>query len=150
VLKVQYGTVAFSTLPSSLTLFNGTGENDRNVTIVGTLFDLNYCLQYMTYKAPLYWDSAKYGVADTIDITINDLGHSGNSYINRTSSSGGNSDVYMTDQDFMLENGLSDAVSLVVVVIPGVKYVPSVMVPGAQVVLGLCHSQVTAYVVINL
>ena len=51
-IKVDYGVVSMPFLPPNLTL-NGTGDNDRSLSMTGSLTALNWALRHLTYH-PVY------------------------------------------------------------------------------------------------
>ncbi|MCT7962230.1 DUF4347 domain-containing protein [Laspinema sp. D1] len=56
----------------NLTFVNGDGTGDQAMSFTGTLADINSALNSLTYQS-----GANYSGADTINITVNDLGNTG-------------------------------------------------------------------------
>ncbi|MCT7954457.1 DUF4347 domain-containing protein, partial [Laspinema palackyanum] len=56
----------------NLTFVNGDGTGDQSMSFTGTLAEINSALSILTYQS-----GANYSGADTINITVNDLGNTG-------------------------------------------------------------------------
>ncbi len=72
-LQVSNGTVTLSSV-SGLTFVYGTGTNDTSSEFTGTIANLNNALNGLVYSPNPGFANA----SDTLQVTINDLGNSGN------------------------------------------------------------------------
>ena len=120
--KLDQGAVTLPFLPHNVTLLTGTGDNDQEVTMSGTLRDLNVALASMVYVPPRNWNSVKSGIPDFLHLSVDDQGHS----FAPTEVVFGQ--PYVVNEKI----GLVAEADVVLVVTGNVAHTPYVLLPGAQ------------------
>jgi VCBS repeat-containing protein len=71
-LSVTQGTLTVGTLPAGVSFVGGTADGEATLVLQGTVADLNTLLASMDYNP-----AADYNGADTLTVTVDDLGRTG-------------------------------------------------------------------------
>lgn len=75
-LKVNFGYLSFPFAPLGITFIVGTGEQDTEIHVMGSLANLNSALSQLQYTPPRNWNSIKSGSLVTISVYVDDNGNS--------------------------------------------------------------------------
>lgn len=72
-LSTDYGTLTMRDIPVSIDLLEGTtGENDRRMSIIGSVSDINKAIRGLVYTTKWFWNSRTAGVPDIISLVAID------------------------------------------------------------------------------
>jgi hypothetical protein len=130
-LSVNFGVLTLRNTPLNVTLLQGTGVDDKQLQLLGTLSNINLVLQNLLYAPPLNWNSMKTGQTDQLSLYVDDNGNSGSANMNNTA-------VLSTNSD--LGTGLTAVGTVNIVVVTGINHAPSWNLPGATYIDQPCQS----------
>ena len=148
-VRVTRGTLSIDTLPANVSLLMGTGDDDQEIRMQGTLISLNLALEGLTYRPPANWNSIKSGYPDDISLYVDDLGNTGDigannstTAVRKTSATAtlddgsiGQAALMSGDRDMgsmrSSRLGLSAKASITIVVLEGINQMPYIGLPGA-------------------